>query len=359
MSDSDHIDPKDILNAIDIDKLNEKKKNKRGRPRKDKTNYSSSPKVRLPTSDNKTDDEEDDEIILHLPLTKEDIKSYTSVNQTNLSGNTSNTTNNSSNNVVRDTNKSGSKSYESESNDESTESDSDSGDKTNDVNIKKCYYIIKKQSDEIADLKKFISEITPMYYTEVKIYPVDLKVFDMQNNIIVPKKTNIACWWCTCQFDCLPTFLPEKFSDSKFYVSGCFCSFNCAAAYNLNLNDSKVDERYSLLKQLYYKINKDKITNITDIDINIAGPKELLDKYGGDMTITEYRKNSKILGREYHKLMPPFIPINIVFEETTNSKLSKSININHLITNKNDHMNIKRNKPLNNIASKNIDSYIE
>ena len=34
-----------------------------------------------------------------------------------------------------------------------------------------------------------------------------------------------------------------------------FCSFNCACSYNLSLNDTEIDERYRLLKLLYYKIN--------------------------------------------------------------------------------------------------------
>ena len=106
-------------------------------------------------------------------------------------------------------------------------------------------------------------------------------------------------------------------------------------------------------------INKDKIGSINDIEINISGPKELLEKYGGPMKIDEYRKNSKILGREYHKLIPPFVPINYAFEEITNSKTNKNINICNIINsnNKNESVVIKRNKPLNNLVSKHIDNY--
>ena len=200
-----------------------------------------------------------------------------------------------------------------------------------------------------------------MYFTEVKFYPSELNLFDLKDKILIPKKTNICCWWCTYNFDCLPTYLSEKYADNKFYVSGCFCSFNCAGAYNLHLNDNKIWERYSLLKQMYYIINKEKILSINDIEINISGPRELLDKFGGPMKIEEYRKNSKILGREYHKLIPPFLPISVGFEEITNSKTNKNININSIInsSNKNDNVIIKRNKPLNNIASKHIDNYFE
>lgn len=78
------------------------------------------------------------------------------------------------------------------------------------------------------------------------------------------------------------------------------------------------------------------------------------------MKIDEYRKNSKILGREYHKLIPPFIPINIGFEEITNSKTNKNINLSNLIHSgsKHDNFLVKRNKPLNNIVSKEIDYYV-
>ena len=34
-------------------------------------------------------------------------------------------------------------------------------------------------------------------------------------------------------------------------VFGCFCSYNCAAAYNLNMNDYNIWNRYSLLKKMY------------------------------------------------------------------------------------------------------------
>ena len=72
------------------------------------------------------------------------------------------------------------------------------------------------------------------------------------------------------------------------------------------------------------------------------------------MEIEEYRKNSKILGREYHKLVPPFLPINFGYEEITNSN---SNNMTGIINPKNDLV-IKRNKPINNTASKYIENYM-
>ena len=324
------LNTQDILDSIDINKINFNEKKKRGRPKKNqniiKTNLS---KVKI---DNIIHTNEQEEIILHLPLTKNDIMNLKD-NNVDISEITEN---NDENNTIYPDN--------------------------NEINFKQLNTIIKKLKEENDELKKFLTEITPMYFTEVKMYPVDLKLFDKNDEQIIPKKTNICCWWCTYNFDCLPTFIADKYHEGKFYVYGCFCSFNCAGAYNLNLNDSRVLERYSLLKQLYYYINKTKIITIKDVEINVSGPRELLDKFGGTMKIDDYRKNSKIMGREYHKLMPPFIPINFCFEETTNSmKNNKMININNILTNssiRNDVL-IKRNKPLNNIASKEIDNYIE
>jgi hypothetical protein len=48
------------------------------------------------------------------------------------------------------------------------------------------------------------------------------------------------------------------------------------------------------------------------------------------------------------------------FEEITNSKTNKNTNLSNLIhsTSKNDNIFIKRNKPLNNVVSKQIDYFI-
>jgi hypothetical protein len=331
----------EILNSIDLNKINLQEKKKRGRPKKTSHQLSTIPKIK--TSSN-IEEEIEDEIILHLPLLKSDIATL-KLSKYNIEDDEEQLDNENTN-----------------SDDEkSVKSNSDNEYISNDIHLKQFGLAYRKLKTDYDELKKFLTEITPMYFTEVKVYPIDLKLFDKQNNELIPKKTNIHCWWCTYQFDTFPTYLPEKYFKDEFYVCGCFCSFNCAGAYNLSLNDNKIWERYSLLKQLYYIINKDKISSMVDIEINIAGPKELLEKYGGTMKIDDYRKNSKILGREYHKLIPPFVPLTFAFEETTNSKISgKNVNINNILNlHRNDNIIIKRNKPLNNIASQHIDKYIE
>jgi hypothetical protein len=371
------INSQEILNAIDLGKINLSDKKKRGRPKK-------SQQIINPNSSKiKINDAifEQEEIILHLPgISSSDIKSFKNIENMNVDkkiqimhnetenedeDEDENEEDNEEDNYEDDYEVSEIKKENKKENKKEIKKeikkDDNQDDVWNDINYKQYGFIIKKLREENDKLKKYLIDITPMYFTEVKTYPVNLKIFDVKDDEIIPKKTHINCWWCTCKFECLPSFIPDKYHNNKFYVFGCFCSFNCAGAYNLSMNDNRVWERYALMKQLYYMINKNNITSISDIEINIAGPKELLEKYGGPMTIDEYRKNSKILGREYHKLMPPFLPINIGFEETTNSKTnSKTININNILNpNSKDNIVVKRNKPLSNIASKEIDGFIE
>ena len=148
--------------------------------------------------------------------------------------------------------------------------------------------------------------------------------------------------------------LPEKTKPG--YIDLCIESvkWNCKNCFDIHVLDNISINKY--------------LPEIKNIDLSsLELPQKvdyyrycLLEKYGGPMKIEEYRKNSKILGREYHKLIPPFLPMNFGFEEITNSKTNKSMTISNLINSnyKNDNITIKRNKPLNNGASRQIDIFV-
>src|SRR5205807_878533 len=80
--------------------------------------------------------------------------------------------------------------------------------------------------------------------------------------------------------------LKEKYEDKKYHVYGCFCSYNCVAAYNMDIDDYKVWDRLSLIKKLY----KDVFGN--DKELAMAPPRQALIKFGGILTIEDFRKNS-------------------------------------------------------------------
>ena len=76
------------------------------------------------------------------------------------------------------------------------------------------------------------------------------------------------CWWCSYYFnpivcsleknvsvgcvdsshtdinqiDLLPVELPEHYFNNMFYTNGKFCSYNCAMAYNIDLNDVNISK---------------------------------------------------------------------------------------------------------------------
>lgn len=352
------INSQDILDVIDMNKLNQTEKKKRGRPKKTNQLMNTAPKIKIMTGSD--ENLEDEEIILHLPISKSELLKINTDNYSleDIFKNSKNNLEEFKQQINSDMNLMTSDNMSNSTNDSLNKNEHVS--KYSDNYVKQLGLIVKKLKEENDELKKYLAEITPMYFTEVKHYPINLNLFDMSQNKLIPIKTNLCCWWCTYSFDCLPTFLPEKYTDDNFYVSGCFCSFNCAGAYNLSLGDNKIWDRYSLLKLLYYLINKDKINSIIDVEINIAGPKELLERYGGPMKIEEYRNNSKILGREYHKLIPPFISNGFGFEEITNSKTTKNLNILNLhnnATKNNESINLKKNKLIV-PSAKHIENYI-
>lgn len=152
----------------------------------------------------------------------------------------------------------------------------------------------------------------------------DLKLIKVNDGstLTIPSKTNIKCWHCTYNFDGPPCFIPDKYINGFFYVFGCFCSFNCASTYNLKiLNDSRVNTRHSLILLLFHKIfGKNKT-------LNYAPEKELLEDYGGDMTIKEYRESFMSVNKEYKITIPPMIPL--VYEIETRGREAIETTITH------------------------------
>jgi hypothetical protein len=113
-----------------------------------------------------------------------------------------------------------------------------------------------------------------------------LKVLEhnLHINNISDKKS--ACFWCTCEFDNPPIYIPKHFIKDSYHVYGCFCTPECATAYLMeeNIDSSAKFERYHLINHVYSKIY--------DYKKNIKpapNPFYLLDKYYGNLSIQEYR----------------------------------------------------------------------
>lgn len=117
---------------------------------------------------------------------------------------------------------------------------------------------------------------------------------NLHTNDISDKKS--ACFWCTCDFDNPPIYIPKYVINGSYHVYGCFCSPECATGYlfeQSGIDLSAKYERYALLNHIYCKIyNYDK--NIKPA----PDPYHILDKFYGNLTIQEYRqllKNERLL----------------------------------------------------------------
>ena len=118
---------------------------------------------------------------------------------------------------------------------------------------------------------------------------INLKLKELQtqlhNNDVSDKQS--ACFWCTYSFDNPSIFIPKYKIGNNYQVYGCFCSPECATSYlyNENIDTSIKFERYQLINYIYSKIY-----NYKKSIKPAPNPYYLLDKYYGNLTISEYRK---------------------------------------------------------------------
>ena len=104
------------------------------------------------------------------------------------------------------------------------------------------------------------------------------------------------CWWCSekicqkvsCNSECICDFkyIPTKYDSNlnTFYTYGKFCSWECAKAFNLNINKTP-SEKHTLftlmVKKIYGKYTK----------IYPAPHWSELEKYGGNKSINDFIEN--------------------------------------------------------------------
>lgn len=170
--------------------------------------------------------------------------------------------------------------------------------------------------------------------------------------------TEHACFYCTEQFQTMPIGIPIRYNKGKYYCRDNFCSFNCAAAYIFSGFDTRYHfkkwEYYSLLCLLAKEINE-KINTDTSIDIKkiiyvkLAENRNLLKKFGGPMSIEEFRKQFYFLDKKYSLLYPP---VSCMYPQT---EVAHYVSVHRqkamLLNNENrfqelNDLRLKRDKPL-------------
>jgi hypothetical protein len=170
-----------------------------------------------------------------------------------------------------------------------------------------------------------------------KVFPIFLEFNEYNKKQKWPTSTNIDCLWCCHSFDTVPFGIPIKNYDEIFYMFGNFCSAECSASYNFdNINTSESYERYSLINYLYSN-NK---------EIKLAGPRLSLKKFGGQLSINEFRKNNNIYNKNYKLLIPPMISLIPLIEEVNLTDENINIDNNDNLFNLDNELKLKRSKPL-------------
>ena len=190
--------------------------------------------------------------------------------------------------------------------------------------------IFANDKDSIDDL------IIKLNYNEEKT--TDL--FNTNNDVLynindindISKNTSDFCWNCCHGFDGIITGLPYKCNNNIFYTIVDFCSLECAARYaydNYKDNIHEIINIINMYKNIKYNSNN---------KIKLALPRLTLKKFGGNLSIEEYRKN---INNIYNITIPITIPINMNIEKyeynkniSSNLKLYRKNNSKENIFNK-------------------------
>jgi len=170
-----------------------------------------------------------------------------------------------------------------------------------------------------------------------------LKDFEEKNkNDEWPSTTSISCYWCCHSFSTPPFGVPVKYVHEKFHVYGCFCSLECAAAYNLDTCGivDEVWERHQLIQVLSRRIGGPNI-------VKPAPSRLVLKMFGGYMDVEEFRDfchTGKIININF----PPMMTLTQQIEEINESELNNEFKY---IPVDNDRINkfklkLKRTKPI-------------
>tara|TARA_B110001454_G_C12707922_1_gene429425 strand:+ start:581 stop:1537 length:957 start_codon:yes stop_codon:yes gene_type:complete len=208
----------------------------------------------------------------------------------------------------------------------------------NDYQDNNCFQSKNKNKDVKSE--KFLEKYNHCFLKK-NIYNTFTSFVYSKDNIW-PIQTDIHCLWCVHVFKNIPCGIPTKFLDKKFYLKGCFCSFNCAASYIFDKNEYDKWEQYSLLNLLYSKIYN-KI-----IKIKLAPEREVLKIFGGILNIEEFRQNFNEVNIHYKLNLPPLIAIIPKVEETKINNYNNFVPINE---------NLFNNATINNLD--NFDSFMD
>ncbi len=144
--------------------------------------------------------------------------------------------------------------------------------------------------------------------------------FDDGSTKCLPKRTNVACWWCCHRFDTPPIGAPFEYKhvEDVFGGCGCFCSFPCALAW---LQDHKACHKYIPLLRFMRQKQTDVLLGD---DIRVAPPREMLSMFGGSLSIEEFRADNCDYSGLRMVHVPNMYPIEMRAEDRNRTMIESS-----------------------------------
>lgn len=112
-----------------------------------------------------------------------------------------------------------------------------------------------------------------------------------ENNMYV-KNTSELCWNCCEKLSNSISSIPLTYKNKIFYIYGDFCCLECGLRYARDNFDSNKYLDILTYTNLY---NKELYNNSNSV--NVAPHRLMLKKFGGNLSIDEYRKNNIQYGK--------------------------------------------------------------
>lgn len=213
-----------------------------------------------------------------------------------------------------------------------------------DETIQRLQARIRHLEEELHACKESAHSLanSPNPFSAKKCVESGAKFHNPDNNNLWADRTGLACWWCCHAYDSVPLGLPDSYKDGVYNTVGCFCSLNCAKAYNNEMTDYRKHERLALLHQI-----KAEVDPSNKFKLHAAPPRQALQLFGGPLSIEEFRSHACMVTIETKFKLPPLISNVGVVEQTARDmpinhrlRLSRMMNNNGPI--------IRRSKPLPN-----------
>jgi hypothetical protein len=125
-------------------------------------------------------------------------------------------------------------------------------------------------------------------------------------NVVRDKPSSSMCFWCSHPLYEGVYGLPVKYKDGNYHSVGCFCSFNCAAAFNFNSRELHQEpwRSYSLLNKMARDAGHKSL-------VQLAPSRFSLKLFGGWMDIEDFRSHPKLIA----PLPTPMVSVTQYLEE--------------------------------------------